>query len=177
MLREQQDQQGRNALLGKNLDEAAADAASAFLVQVDARNQHRLEQIIRLDGLPSARMVGYDGISAAGLLIQHPDADPAFQERMLPLIERRARRGELSLQDYALLYDRVQVARGKPQRYGSQFKQEGQDMVLSLTEDPEKLGTRRRAMRLLPMADYQCALRAIYLPADPDGEPMDGNTQ
>ena len=171
LLREQQDQQGRNALFGKSLDKAAADAAAAFLVQVDASNLHRLLQIIRLDGLPTARMVGYDGVSAAWLLIQHSDTDPAFQERMLPLIEQRARRGELRLQEYALLYDRVQVAHHKPQRYGSQFKQEGQDMVPGLTEDPSHLDVRRRAMGLLPMADYQCALRTIYLPEAPDGQP------
>jgi hypothetical protein len=76
---------------------------------------------VRQDGFPTAEMVGCDGVSAAWPILQHAITDPEFQASWLPTIDRMAQHGELGAQDYALLADRVLLAKGKKQRFGTQF--------------------------------------------------------
>lgn len=62
--------------------------------------------------------------------------------------------GECSAPNYALLYDRVQIRHGRPQRYGSQVeKVDGVWKPLHL-EDPEHLDALRARMQLPPISEY-----------------------
>jgi hypothetical protein len=101
LLRAKQDQEVRVAPDGQALDYENPDVL-AHMQQVDDANLTRLKQIIRQDGFPTPRMIGYDGVHAVWLLIQHA-SDPKFQAQMLPLIEKHARAGELDLGAYAML--------------------------------------------------------------------------
>ena len=74
----------------------------------------------------------------------------------------RTRRGAFARPDYALLYDRVRLAQGKPQRYGSQMHREGNTFQPGPLEDPGHVDSRRRAMGLVPLEDYRCSLEAVY---------------
>jgi len=124
-------------------------------MRIDADNTAYMKTVIDKYGWPGKSMVGDDGALGAFLMVQHADADAAFQETCLPLLTAAAERGEARPQDMAFLTDRVLVARGKPQRYGSQFFS-GPDGVLKPRpiEDPEDLDARRKAVGLGPMADY-----------------------
>jgi hypothetical protein len=67
-------------------------------------------------------MIGYDGIDALWLLLQHsPDA--RFQRNMLPHVKTAFDNGELNPQNYALFVDRVLVQDDKPQKYGTQINE------------------------------------------------------
>jgi hypothetical protein len=129
--------------------------------EVDADNLRRLKHIIRQDGFPTARMVGYDGLQAAWLLVQHADSDPAFQAEMLTEIRQRVKSRELDLQNYALLTDRVLLAQGKKQRYGTQFEVREQGLAVRSLEDPSHVDEQRRALGLISLADYACTLKAF----------------
>jgi hypothetical protein len=75
------------------------------------------------------------------------------------------RNGELSRQQYALLTDRVLLAQGKKQRYGSQVEvKDGQSVPLPL-DDAEHVDARRATMGLEPLADYLKESDAMYAPA------------
>lgn len=113
------DQAIRHELIEKGAehpDEAVIERMKA----IDTANIARIKEIVQEHGWPGPDLVGRDGSEAAFLLVQH--ADPAFQEKVLPLVKAAYKRAELTGQDYALLLDRVRVDQGKPQVYGTQAK-------------------------------------------------------
>ncbi|PPV06910.1 hypothetical protein XBLMG947_2128 [Xanthomonas bromi] len=57
------------------------------------RHIHRV--VAEHGGLPNAAQVGRDGAAAAWLLVQHADADPAFQEQVLGTLAPHVARGEI----------------------------------------------------------------------------------
>tara|TARA_R110000868_G_scaffold35549_1_gene127344 strand:- start:5027 stop:5749 length:723 start_codon:yes stop_codon:yes gene_type:complete len=93
-------------------------------------------------------------------LIQHGDL--AAQQRLLATVEPLALAGDFDGQSYALLYDRVAMGEGRPQRYGSQFQcVEGEQRPYEL-EAPEAVDERRAAFGLEPLAEYEARNRALY---------------
>jgi hypothetical protein len=133
---------------------------------VDKHNLVRLKQILHQDGFPTAAMVGYNGVAAAWLLLQHVPDETRLRPRWLRVVAARARSGDLSESDVALMTDRALVSSGKPQRYGSQAFFKDGELVLRPTENPEKLDERRKSIGMMPEADYLCLLR-FTTPADP----------
>ncbi len=147
-------------------------AAGERLRTLDARNTARLKAIVQAHGWPGRLMVGPEGTRAAFLLVQHADGDPAFQAMCLPLVEAAAARGELEKQHVALLTDRVLVARGAPQRYGTQFVSKGGEWVPHPIEDEANVDARREAMDLMPLAEYKAQLLKAYGRPQPDLSPI-----
>ncbi|MEN5272881.1 DUF6624 domain-containing protein [Stenotrophomonas lactitubi] len=146
---------------------AAVDAGGGEAFKATApvikANADWLKSVVADKGWPTYALVGHDGAKAAWLLVQHADHDPVFQADMLPLIEKAAKAGEADSADLALLTDRVLLAQGKPQRYGSQFTQADDGaMELRPTEDMEGLDARREAMGLQPLAQYKATLSEMY---------------
>ena len=71
--------------------------------------------------------------------------------------------GEVSTKDIAYLTDRVLLAEGKPQRYGTQFlKDSAGKWVPKTLEDPDHVEERRRAVGLQSLADYARAMSETY---------------
>jgi hypothetical protein len=163
------DQLARTEMMRMEPSDPGFAAAAERLRAIDARHTARLKEIVATRGWPSRILAGADGASAAWLLVQHADADPAFQERCLPLLERAAGQGEVSRQDVALLTDRVLRAQGRRQRYGTQFLMVGGRLQREPTEDEAGLEERRRAVGLPPMAEYERILRQAYGRPAPDG--------
>ena len=71
-------------------------------------------------GWPGRSLVGEEAAHAAWLLAQHADRHPALQEQWLSLLEAAVAQGEASPIDLAHLTDRVLLARGELQVYGTQ---------------------------------------------------------
>ncbi|PPU03608.1 hypothetical protein XarbCFBP7408_08535 [Xanthomonas arboricola pv. guizotiae] len=70
-----------------------------------------------------------------------------------------------------MLLDRVHLAQGKHQRYGTQFvrNEDGELVLQEPVEDLASIDARRAQMDLMPLGIYQCVLRATYegnLPVD-----------
>lgn len=70
---------------------------------------------------PKISDVGERPAKAAFWLISHT-TDTALIAQYLPLIKRRCEEGEAAWIHYATLYDRLAVFRGRPQRYGTQYR-------------------------------------------------------
>jgi hypothetical protein len=130
-----------------------------YVRQVDTRNLRRLKHIVDQDGFPTITMVGIEGVEAAFVLIAHAEADVPFQERMLKVLSDRARAGEIKGGELALLTDKILRARGKPQRYGTQF---GDDMKPEPIADEAHVDERRHALGMISMANYSFEMRAFY---------------
>jgi hypothetical protein len=125
------------------------------LGRVDVPNTERLKALVAENGWPTRAEVGADGRTAIFLLVQHADRDPAFQKEALGPMREAYEAGDASGGDLALLTDRILVAEGKPQRYGSQvYMEPGQPPALRPIEDEANVDTLRAEVGLPPLADY-----------------------
>jgi hypothetical protein len=140
------------------------DPTSLAVTHVDEVNLPKLKHIISQDGFPTTAMVGIDGLHAAFLLTTHADDDPLFQAKILTIITPRLRKNEIDGNQFALLTDRVLVAQGKHQRYGTQFEGRGDQMKPKPIQDEAHVDERRRALGLISIANYTCVLHAAYDP-------------
>jgi hypothetical protein len=165
--RREVDQGARRAYLhylnkvGANADESRASQAdrdafrrTAEAAQaIDRENTAWLKQVVAEHGWPTRSMVGDDGSNAAWLLVQHADADPAFQRECLDLMTRLSAEEVLPM-NVAYLTDRVLLAEGKKQVYGTQFAEiEGKQQPRPL-EDPEHVDERRAEVGLPSLEEY-----------------------
>jgi hypothetical protein len=144
----------------RDIDRAArssytdAPPGMARLMEMDSDNTAWLMAVVEQVGWPGHSLVGEDGAEAAWLLVQHADLNPAFQRRCLELLRHAVERGEASPADLAHLTDRVLLASGEPQLYGTQVTtREGQYKPVRLRE-PETVDARRVAVGLDPIAAH-----------------------
>jgi hypothetical protein len=95
---------------------------------------------------------GKAGSTAAFLIVQHSDVSQ--WSRFVPVLEKLAAQGEVRGGDYGLMYDRLALNEGRPQRYGSQMTCKAGKYVPDRLEDPDRLDERRIAIGMSPYKDY-----------------------
>jgi hypothetical protein len=85
---------------------------------------------------------------------------------MLPLVRRAVLQGQARASDLALLEDRVLVAQGKLQRYGSQMRSSPTPgpPVLEPIENEPCVDRRRASVGLEPLADNLRRFGVSYTP-------------
>jgi hypothetical protein len=134
---------------------------------VDADNLTWLKDVVAEVGWPGRSIAGQDGAHAAWLLAQHADRDPAFQRRCLGLIAAAAKSGEATLTEVAYLTDRVLLAEGQLQEYGTQMTGREEGWVPRRLRDPANVDERRAAMSLGPLNEYIARMAHEYGPPRP----------
>ena len=151
-------------------DQAARGEPEAdweLMASVDADNLAWLKNVVAEMGWRGRSVVGEDGAHAAWLLAQHADHDPAFQRQCLDLLTEAEQRGEATRSDLAYLTDRVLLAEGQPQEYGTQMMGRKEGWAPRRLRDPERVDERRAAVSLGPLADYIAEMERAYGPAKP----------
>jgi hypothetical protein len=120
---------------------------------VDSKNTVWLQGIVEKHGWPTISLVGKEGADAAWLLVQHADKDRKFQRQCLDLMAALPK-DEVSQSKIAYLTDRVLLAEGKNQMYGTQLKDaDGKPTPLPI-EDEANVDQRRSEVGLPPLAEY-----------------------
>jgi hypothetical protein len=122
--------------------------------EVDRRNTTWMRGVLDRYGWPGRRLVGDAGSEAAWLLCQHADRELGLQRQALRLLKRAVTCGEASPRHLAYQTDRVLVAEGRAQRYGTQFHSVAGKLAPRPIEEPESLDHRRAEMGLEPFAEY-----------------------
>ena len=147
------DQVGRKALEHIDLstlppsDIPAANAAVwQTLGDLDRANAEALVAMVPAEGWFYRSVWGDQAAAAAFLIVQHSNLD--LWRRFVPVLEPLVATGEVDGQEYALMYDRLAINEGRPQRYGSQMKCREGRWVVDTLEDPEHVDERRREMRI-----------------------------
>jgi hypothetical protein len=143
---------------------APTPALIASLQHVDSSNLAWIKPRLQTTGFPTPDAVGRDGVQAAFLLVQHADADPAFQAEMLPLLQVAFERGDVAGQEIALLTDRVAKAQGRAQPYGTQTTIRDGVVIFDPIADSANVDARRQSLGLPTLADYKRLLDSIYKP-------------
>ncbi len=149
------DQAARKKWLANPENEELAGAVNTL----DAANLIWLQKLISDQGFPKAAQVGKEGVHLAWVLLQHADEDPALQRGLLPVLTQRHAAGELPANDLARISDRVLVADGEPQKYGTQFDWFAGDFTLPEPTTLAAVDASRAELGLMPLADYVCTIR------------------
>lgn len=131
------------------------------MTEIDNNSTKQLKEIIQKHGWPTVKMVGKDGNRAAFLIVQH-SSDHEFQKDCLKYIKNDAEKGDSSWEGYALLTDRLLVNEGKKQIYGTQFDIVNDELKPLPIDDEENVDQRRKAIGLLPLAEYREQLKKAY---------------
>ena len=87
----------------------------------------------------------------------------------MPILEPLVAQGEVDGQSYGLMYDRLAINEGRPQRYGTQMTCVGGRWVIDREnlEDPDNADVRREAMGFMQtLAEYETNF-AAYPPCTP----------
>jgi hypothetical protein len=140
--------------------------AQRTMDQVDGSNAVWLGELVASKGFPSAAQVGEQGVRDAYLLMHHAGYAPQLKAALLPVLEQRFADGDLSADDLARFTDRVLKAQGRPQRYGTQFAPEemgGQYFGLPDEASLHEVEANRRALGVMPLADYTCTMRVARI--------------
>jgi len=128
---------------------------------VDEENVKWLFELVRSKGFPTAAQVGEEGVRDAWLLALHADRAPKFQQALVPDLDKRRVDGELGGSEMARFVDRLLVAQGKPQRFGTQSsdKWEGSHLGMPSAESLREIEDNRHQFELMPLADYACMMK------------------
>jgi hypothetical protein len=122
---------------------------------ISMKNSDYLRGILLKVGWIDVKRFGYGTSNSAFLILQH-GWDVSVMIAALPYLKEDVDRGLMESDTYALLYDRIQLALGLRQRYGTQIAttSRGEIFVLPVEGDPDKVDTFRRQLGLIPPADY-----------------------
>lgn len=145
------DQVGRRVLTGIDLTTlppgeiaVARKAMWAPIEQADAENLKALLKMVPPEGWFLKSRYGEKPAYAAFHIIQHSDV--AQWKRFVPVLEPLVVTGEVDGQSFGLMYDRLALNEGRPQRYGSQMTCEAGKWVPERLEDPARVEEWRKAM-------------------------------
>lgn len=122
--------------------------------QKDSLNLATVTRILDRHGWLGKDVVGETGNATLWLVIQHADTDT--QLKYLPLLRKAVNEGNAEPSQLALTEDRVLLAQGKKQIYGSQImidNETGEPWVQPI-EDPDNVDKRRAEVGLPPMNEY-----------------------
>jgi hypothetical protein len=124
------------------------------IYKLDSINQLKVSSILQQYGWPGKELVGEKGNHTIFLVIQHSSIE--FQKRYLPEAGKALASGKLRPSSYALLTDRMALAEGKLQTYGTQLSRNpvtGKYFVQPMV-DPANVDQRKSKVALGPMKDY-----------------------
>lgn len=124
------------------------------IMHKDSLNLRRVTQILDQYGWLGRDVVGGKGNMTLFLVVQH--ADQRTQEKYLPVMREAVKAGRADARNLALLEDRVALAQGKKQIYGSQIHYDnatGRYFVAPIEDEPN-VNKRRAEVGLEPLENY-----------------------
>lgn len=129
---------------------------------IDGRNLVKIKKIIKDFGWPTYDLVGRRASNAFWLLVQHADRDLAFQKKCLKLLEIAVRDNQAKPINLAYLTDRVRIADGKKQIFGTQYRIEDGKLVLKPVIDQKNLDKLRKKYGMTTMKQQNKKMSVEY---------------
>ncbi len=145
------------------MDEDQAEMMGEVATDNYRARTERLAELLGEYGWPGFDLVGEDGSLAAWVIAQHADLDLDVQQRALELLREAAERDQASRGDLAYLHDRVAVATGEPQLYGTQIRCGDDRLPVPATPiaDVASVDDRRAEAGLPPLEEYVAEMTEI----------------
>jgi hypothetical protein len=141
-----------------NATEVLKDMAS----NITQLHTQTLNQIVQLQGWPTKAQVTEKGVNAAFTLVNYSN-NLSFQQNMLPfIIQSYMDKQGISGEAVAILTDKVSIAQGQSQVFGTQADLIAGEVVFLPIENGDSVEQLRAQMGLLPLYEYKKALQAFY---------------
>ncbi|MEW6390791.1 MAG: DUF6624 domain-containing protein [Pseudomonadota bacterium] len=164
------DQVGRRVLTQIDLSvlppeelKVARKAMWAPVEEADAENEKALLAMVPPEGWFLKSRYGDKAARAAFHIVQHSNLE--LWRRFVPVLEPLVAKGEVDGQSYGLMYDRLALNEGRPQRYGSQVVCKAGKWGPDKLEDPDRVDERRKAMGFTQsIAEYVAYFQKAYPP-------------
>jgi len=164
------DQVGRRVLTQIDLSvlppeelKVARKAMWAPVEEADAENEKALLAMVPPEGWFLKSLYGDKAARAAFHIVQHSNLE--LWRRFVPVLEPLVAKGEVDGQSYGLMYDRLALNEGRPQRYGSQVVCKAGKWGPDKLEDPDRVDERRKAMGFTQsIAEYVAYFQKAYPP-------------
>lgn len=140
------------ALRSSPIDSVSVKTNLLEMQRNDSLNQIEVFDILDRYGWPSSDIVGGSNF-AIWEVIQHTSLDAI--EKYLPIFRKAAADNELNKSFVAMMEDRCNMWRNRPQKYGTQLilNENGERVPYALL-DPEKVDEWRAEMDLPPLQEY-----------------------
>jgi len=153
----QEDQRYRmelSKLKKENAPKSVVDSLSAIIKTKDNSNLAFVEKWINKHGWLGPEEIGFMGVQAVFLVIQH--ADLKTQKKYYPMLKKAEREGNILSSNVALIEDRIAIREGRNQTYGSQFyvDPESKKNIVYPLENVEDVDRLRKSVGLQPMKEY-----------------------
>lgn len=146
-----------------DFDPKSAEALAlkdSFLL-TDSLNHAYVDSILKNFGWLDTSKIGSKANAAIFLVVQH--AKPKYIVSMWSVIRKAYKSSALLPKDYALMYDRVQVYKGKKQLYGTQTKHYDGKLFIAPVKRKRTLDKRRERMGLrVTEVEYIQILEKMY---------------
>lgn len=140
----------------------AEQAALDKMTRASRAHIAELRKLMAKYGFPGYKKVGRDATAAAVMIVTNADKDTGFQKKFLDDMKKAADASDADRGDFAMLTDRVLIAEGKRQRYGTMISVKGTKITPMPVEDPKNLDKRRAEVGLPPMEDYLETVKSRY---------------
>ncbi len=138
----------------ERLAEFRSDEIVSRMSEIDRENTAWLREVVQDVGWIDAERFGSDATNAAFLIVQH-SGDLELMQAALPGLRADWDNGRVEGSEYALLHDRLSLALGRPQLYGSQLQGKvGEPLFLMPLSDPLQVERHREDVGLEPLDDY-----------------------
>lgn len=121
---------------------------------IDLEHQKQLLEMVPQDGWFYKSRYGQEAAASAFLIVQH--GDETLWERFLPILAELVPSGEVAGAEYAMMFDRLQMSKDLPQRFGTQMTcpiGSGQWSLWRL-EDEARVDEWRTEVGLGPIAEF-----------------------
>ena len=163
-----EDQQDRVSLSVESMQDTSYLKA---LITADSARTAELLRMMTSPVWPALSEFADSTLSDFLLIVQHsPSSD--LRARALSEFQPLALAGRMG-PEFALLFDEVRSDQGQPQRYGTNFRMEGDRLVPQAIESLAALDSLRGTLGLPPMAEYVRVLSEAY-DAEVTWPPADG---
>lgn len=138
------------------------------LESIHLKNAEKLEEIIYEVGWPTVEKVGEEAAYAAILILEHAISKPSFQRKCLEVFRSLASKNQHYLKDVAMLYDRICFFEMRPQKYGTQFDFD-ENNILSpwKIEDSNLVDHYRSEVHLPPLEEAVQKMRELSTHIEP----------
>lgn len=130
----------------------------------DQKNLTEAKKIIEDYGWPGISVIGRDGQNNLWLIVQHADHDIRFQREVLEKMKLLVKNGQVNLENYAFLSDRVLCNLNYPQEYGTQVSWTTSGMASDFRDIRREweVDERRKKLGLISLADYAFSYGFTY---------------
>jgi VWFA-related protein len=143
------------------ISERQPDDILGRLKEARDKSGDSLCQLLKEYGWPTKKLVGDDGANAAFFLLRNT-APAALQSALLPVIIAATSQGEIMMSEFAAYIDRLRVAAGLKQLFGTQATIRDGFLMMFPIENEAVVDARRKQYQLGPIADYERTLEQKY---------------